>query len=73
MIRIHNLLKGTNSRLLVSVHDEIGVSLDPRDTGLVEEIKRLYCDFQSDDAPFKLRVPVECSADMGPNWYEASK
>ena len=73
LIRIHNLLKGTNSRLLVSVHDEIGVSLDPRDTGLVEEIKRLYCDFQSDDAPFKLRVPVECSADMGPNWYEASK
>ena len=73
LIRIHNLLKGTGSKLLISVHDEIGVSLDPSDRGLVDEIKRIYCDFHSDDAPFKLRVPIECSADLGPNWYIASK
>jgi DNA polymerase I-like protein with 3'-5' exonuclease and polymerase domains len=58
---------------MVSVHDEIGVSLDPTEVKLIDEIKRIYCDFQSDEAPFKLRVPIECSADVGPNWYIASK
>lgn len=73
LIRIHNLLKGTKSSLMISVHDEIGVSLDPTEVNLIAEIKRIYCDFQSDEAPFKLRVPIECSADTGPNWYIASK
>lgn len=60
------------ARLLMSCHDEIGVSTkeDPivRDT-----IKRAYTDFNSESSVIRMRVPITASADFGINWYEASK
>lgn len=60
------------ARLMMSCHDEIGVS-----TQADEEVKRIivdrYTNFMSDGSPIKMRVPITASADFGINWYEASK
>lgn len=71
MIAQHRLLKGTNSRLLLSVHDECDFSLDPDDIarGLVDEIK-----FTMESlGGIQCRVPHKCDPELGPNWWEASK
>jgi DNA polymerase I len=79
LIACHEVLRGTSSRLMVSVHDEIGVSLDPSDesNGIVKELNRAYCAAGSDsDFPnpeFRLRVPIRASASIDVNWHEASK
>lgn len=59
-------------RLLVSVHDEIGVSMD-RDGELGMAIVKEYTDFNSPTSKIKMRVPIMASGDFGVNWYEASK
>ena len=60
------------ARLMLSVHDEIGVSMPPDDK-VRDEIVKWYTYFQADDAPIQMRVPIVASADYGVNWYEASK
>lgn len=73
LIRTDALLRREGvGRLMVSVHDEEGISM-PRDEELKKKIVEEYCDFQSDRAPFKMRVPITSSGDFGPNWWEASK
>lgn len=60
------------ARLLVSVHDEVGISKvrgDGQDRNIVHE----YTDFNSDTSWVKMRVPITASGDYGANWYEASK
>jgi DNA polymerase-1 len=63
---------GLPARLMLSVHDEIGVSMTED-----EEVKRLivekYTDFNTPQSPIQMRVPIAASADYGVNWYEASK
>ncbi len=60
------------ARLMMSCHDEIGVSMkqDP-------EVKRIitsaYTNFMSESSPIQMRVPIAASGDFGCNWYEASK
>jgi DNA polymerase-1 len=60
------------ARLLMSCHDEAGISMKPD-----EEIKQLlmkeYTNFNSEDSVIQMRVPITASGDFGPNWYEASK
>lgn len=60
------------ARLMMSCHDEIGVSMKPD-----EEVKRIitdrYTDFGSESSVVQMRVPITASGDFGPNWYEASK
>jgi DNA polymerase I len=67
-IRKHDL----PARLMMSCHDEIGVSMKPD-----EEVKRVlaeeYTDFNNDGSAIRMRVPITASGDFGPNWYEASK
>ena len=63
---------GTACRLMVSVHDEIGISIDPR-SELGPGILKAYTNFNSPDSLFKMRVPITASYDTGPNWWEASK
>lgn len=70
LIRVHRLLKGTGYRLFISVHDEIGISAPQGNTEFDREIQRVYTDYQSNDAPFKLRVPVTAEFKRGRNWYE---
>lgn len=60
------------ARLLMSCHDEAGLSMKPD-----EEVKRIiteaYTDFNSESSVIQMRVPITASGDFGPNWYEASK
>lgn len=61
-----------DARLMVSVHDEIGVSAR-RDKLIEEKILAAYTDFNRPESEIKMRVPITASADWGPNWWEASK
>jgi DNA polymerase I-like protein with 3'-5' exonuclease and polymerase domains len=63
---------GLPARLMLSVHDEIGVSM-PMDDDVKNVIVKNYTDFNSEDSPIQMRVPIAASADYGVNWYEASK
>jgi len=60
------------ARLMMSCHDEIGVSADELDEVRTTVVRR-YTDFSSESSPIKMRVPITASGDFGPNWYEASK
>lgn len=61
-----------DARLLVSVHDEIGVSLSPDDRVRGMIVDR-YTDFNRPDSWITMRVPITASGEFGPNWWEASK
>jgi len=60
------------ARLMVSVHDEIGVSM-ARDEEVKARIMHEYTDFNSDFSPIRMRVPITASGEYGINWWEASK
>jgi len=60
------------ARLMMSCHDEIGVSTK-RDERNAEMIRLAYTNFNSEDSPIRMRVPIMASVDFGANWYEASK
>lgn len=60
------------ARLMLSVHDEIGVSM-PEDREVCDKIVKAYTYFNEDDSEIKMRVPIIASADFGVNWFEASK
>lgn len=68
LVRVWRMLRGTGYRLFLTVHDEIGISA-PKGGKLDDEIKRVYTDFQSAEAPFKLRVPMTADMKRGDNWY----
>jgi DNA polymerase I-like protein with 3'-5' exonuclease and polymerase domains len=61
-------------RLMMSCHDEAGVSMKPDDRH-IKGIQREYTDFdpKSPTAWIKMRVPITSSAKLGANWWEASK
>ena len=63
---------GLPARLMLSVHDEIGVSM-PMDDDVKNVIVKNYTNFNGEDSPIQMRVPIAASADYGVNWYEASK
>ncbi len=60
------------ARLMMSCHDEIGVSMKQND-----EVKQLivkeYTNFNSESSVVRMNVPITASGDFGINWYEASK
>lgn len=60
------------ARLMLSVHDEIGVSME-KNEDVEALIVNKYTNFASEDSPIQMRVPIIASADYGVNWYEASK
>lgn len=60
------------ARLLMSCHDEIGVSM-VQDESIKSRIVKAYTDFNSDSSVVRMRVPVTASGDYGINWFEASK
>jgi DNA polymerase I-like protein with 3'-5' exonuclease and polymerase domains len=60
------------ARLMMSCHDEIGVSMHP-DEVVKAQILREYTDFGPEAPRVRMRVPIQASADYGANWYEASK
>ena len=60
------------ARLLMSCHDEIGVSM-VQDERVKTDIIQQYTDFNSESSVVRMRVPIRASGDYGINWYEASK
>lgn len=74
LVAIDTLIRSKNlpARLLMTCHDEAGVSMKQD-----EEVKRLiiqgYTNFNSESSVVQMRVPITASGDYGSNWYEASK
>lgn len=60
------------ARLMLSVHDEIGVSAE-RDDYTKQRIQEVYTDFSRPQSRIRMRVPILASGDYGINWWEASK
>ena len=58
-------------RLLLTVHDEVGISLDDDSKEHAEEIARIYTTFDGRECPIGLRVPITCDWGLGDNWYDA--
>lgn len=74
IIECHRAAKEAGARLMLSVHDELNFSF-PESGGddIIQKINGIYCDFDSDSARLKLRVPIKSSVGVGPNWWQASK
>ena len=71
MIELHDMLKGTGSRLMLTVHDELCVSLaEGTESGPIVELLQRFDGIQT---PMKFRVPILCKAGIGVNWYEATR
>ena len=74
IIECHRLAKETGlARLMLSVHDELNFSTATGQPDVVRRLNEAYCDFNSDTARLRLRVPIRSSVGIGPNWWEASK
>jgi len=72
LIELHRHLRAREcGRLLLTVHDEVGISLDNDSKHEAEEIARLYTTFDGVECPIKLRVPIRCDWGIGKDWYAA--
>lgn len=60
------------ARLLMSCHDEIGVSMVQNEC-VKSHIIQQYTDFNQESSVVRMRVPIRASGDYGINWWEASK
>ena len=56
-------------RLLLTVHDEVGVSLE-KDAN-PEAIAKIYTTFDGESCEMRFRVPITCDWGVGDNWYTA--
>lgn len=66
MIRLHEVLKDYQARLLLQVHDELVFEVPP------EEWEALApCITDTMEAAVQLKVPLKVEAHAGPNWMEA--
>lgn len=64
MIEVAKLLKGSPTRMLLNVHDELVFEMPTGDTSLVEPIRKAM------ETALPLTVPIEVDAKLGPNWNE---
>jgi len=72
LIELHNYLNTHGcGRLLLTVHDEVGISLDNDSKEHADEIARIYTTFDGVKCPIKLRVPITCDWGTGADWYQA--
>jgi DNA polymerase-1 len=66
MIRLHELLKGYETRLLLQVHDELVFEVPPDEWAELEsKITKTM------ESAVSLKVPLVVEASAGPNWMEA--
>ncbi|MGD1942356.1 MAG: DNA polymerase I [Leptolyngbyaceae cyanobacterium] len=66
MIRLHEVLKGYQTRLLLQVHDELVLEVPPEEwTELEPKITEVM------ESAVALKVPLVVDASSGPNWMEA--
>ena len=72
LIELHAYLKEHEcGRLLLTVHDEVGISLDNDAIDHAERIAKIYTTFDGVECPIKLRVPITCDWGLGGDWFEA--
>jgi len=71
LIEIHNVLKGENARILLTVHDDISVS-NGEGERVREKIKNVLQDFKNHPL-VPLRLPLCVDMSEGNNWWEASQ
>ena len=67
MNKVHDLLKGTKSRLILQIHDELLVDLHEEEHYLTDKIKQCMVDA----LPLPHDVPILVEAQTGHNWLEA--
>lgn len=72
MIELDREFDGTDTSLLLSVHDETDFSLydDPKVTGRIKEILET---FDGERCRIKCRIPIRTTVTVADNWWEASK
>jgi DNA polymerase-1 len=75
LIEVHDILRGTDARLMVNVHDEFDTSMPQgaESERLNEAIRASVECFDGVNCPLKLDVPIRSSGAFGENWWEASK
>jgi DNA polymerase I-like protein with 3'-5' exonuclease and polymerase domains len=72
LIELHEYLTAEGcGRLLLTVHDEVGISLDNDSLDKAKEVARIYTTFDGVECPIHLRVPITCDWGIGEDWYEA--
>lgn len=64
MINVHRQLRGSSTRMLLTVHDELVFEMLEKDVDCVEPIRQAMQD------ALPLSVPVEVDAKVGPNWND---
>ena len=67
MIRVHELLRGRKSRLIMQIHDELLFDLHCNEHELIPQI---ITTMQA-ALPLPHGVPLEVEANYAPNWLEA--
>ncbi len=67
MVRVHELLKGRRTRLIMQIHDELLFDLHRDEHELIPQI---IATMQS-ALPLPHGVPLEVEANHAPNWLEA--
>jgi DNA polymerase I-like protein with 3'-5' exonuclease and polymerase domains len=72
LIEIYRHLAGTESRLLLSVHDEFNLSLEKGNDKLKKEITEILECFEGTGCPIKLNVPIVSDYGEGATWAIAS-
>jgi DNA polymerase-1 len=61
------------ARLNISVHDEMGLSIERGNQRVAERVRERYTDFNSPNSEVKMNVPIMSTAKLGANWWEASR
>lgn len=73
LVAVDKLIRSTGARLMLTVHDEINLSIPPNSGQLTERISECYNDFSSESAPLKCRVPIISSTGVSGNWWDSCK
>jgi DNA polymerase I-like protein with 3'-5' exonuclease and polymerase domains len=69
LVEIHDMLKGTEGRLLLNVHDEFDLSL-PKGGGFSDKITEVVHDFGKNSV-INFNIPIRSSSGKGKNWWKA--
>lgn len=67
IVTCHDVLKGSDSKYVMNVHDEYSLSLAPGDDHLVKEIQSQI------QGRGLLRIPIRIDFAAGKNWWDAAK
>ena len=67
MVRVHKLLQGRRSRLIMQIHDELLIDLHQDEHDLIPAI----IDTMRNALPLPNGVPLEVEANHAPNWLDA--